>query len=165
MLVDPTAQCRGGERASDARHLFAVIDQNKGRDATNAKSMRKVGSVIAVDLDELEPSGQLGGDPFDDGRHDAAGATPGRPEIHHDWQRALLDDRRKVGLSTLRQPRQGGAAVAAMRDAGRSRSDAVRLAAVRAAHQRGFVHRWLVTLTVRNSSRGTAVTRTAAAPS
>src|SRR3989442_15223183 len=168
MLINPAAQCRGWKRARDARHLFAVIDQNEGGDATNAKAPRQVRRVIAVDLDELEPSGQLGRDLFDDGRHDAAGAAPGRPEIPHDRQRALLDDRRKVSLAAFRQPRQGGAAVATMRDAGGRRPHAVHLAAVRAAHDCGFVddgvHR-LVMFSVRNFSRGTAVTKTAAAPS
>src|SRR3989442_4639281 len=103
MLINPAAQCWGWKRARDSRHLFAVIDQNEGGDATNAKPPRQVRSIVTVDLDELEPSGQLGGDLFDDGRHDAAGDAPRRPEIHHDLQRALLDERPKIRLAAFRQ--------------------------------------------------------------
>src|SRR3989442_12069930 len=163
MLINPATQCRGWKRARDARHLLAVIDQNEGGDATNAKAPRQVRRVIAVDLDELEPSGPLGRDLFDDGRHDAAGAAPGGPEIHHDPPRALLDDRRKVGLAAFRQPRQRGTAVATMREAGCRLPDAIHVAAVWAADERGFVlgpvHP-LVTLMLRNSSRATPVTMT-----
>src|SRR4029077_8199202 len=152
----------------DARDLLSVIDQDECRDAANAKPTGQVRRVITVDLDQLQLAGQIRRNLFDGWRHDPAGGAPGRPEIHEHRQCALFDHGRILGLAAFGQPGQRVAAVTAVRDAARRGWDAIRLAAVWAADQsrlfRRSVHR-LVTLTVRTSSRGAAVTNTAAAPS
>src|SRR5258708_14940859 len=115
------------------------MDENDGRDTANAKPRRQVRRVIAVDLDELEPSGQIRRNLLHDGRDDPAGPAPRSPEIYQHRQRALLDNGWKLGLAAFGQPGQRGAAVAAMRYAAGCRADAVHLAAIRATDQRRFV--------------------------
>src|SRR3979490_644132 len=101
MLVDPALQRRRRKRAGDARYLLTVVEQDHGGNATDTKPLGEVRGVIAVDLHQLEPAGQVLRNLFDDRRDNPAGAAPWSPEVHEDGQRALLHDGREIGFATF----------------------------------------------------------------
>ena len=143
MGVHPVAKRRRTQRADDPRDLLPVVHQHQGGNPANAEALREVGRRIGVDLDQLQAAGALLGDLLDDGRHHPARSAPGRPEIDQDRQRALLNDRRVIGLAAFRQPGQGCAADAAMRHSAGRRPDPILPSAVGTADQRRLVRHQL----------------------
>src|SRR5438105_15719000 len=102
--------------SDDPRDLLTVVQKNKGGNPADAKPLRNVGRRVGVDLHQLQAAGPLLCDLLHDGRDDPARAAPGSPEIDEDRERALLDDRRVVGLATFRQPGQRRPTDATVRD-------------------------------------------------
>ena len=68
-------------RADDPVHQLAVLEQHQRGNAGDAQPDGHVGVLIHVDLGEGDV-GRLRGQLLHDGGHHAAGAAPGRPEIH-----------------------------------------------------------------------------------
>src|SRR5438105_13040526 len=101
LAVHPLFESGSGMRSNDPRDVLPVVQKNKRGNPADAKPMGNIWRRVGVYFYQLQAAGPLLCDLLHDGRHDSARAAPGSPEIDEDRERALLDDRRIVGLATF----------------------------------------------------------------
>jgi hypothetical protein len=69
-----------------------MVEDEQGRHRLYLEPPADPWVLVDVDLDELDPSGELPGDLFEGGADHAAGAAPGGPEIDHDGCGGVVGD-------------------------------------------------------------------------
>jgi hypothetical protein len=75
----------------NAFYGFPILKENQAGDSHYMKLQRQGFFFVNVDFGNFGFTGEGLGQFIDDGIHDAAGTTPGGPEVYQDWD-ITLDD-------------------------------------------------------------------------
>ncbi len=103
VLVEEGAHLALGQRADEAVHRLALVEQHAERDGADAEGLAELagdlGLVVAVELGQLEAAGIGHLQLLQHGRQRAAGAAPGGPDVQqHGLLHGVVDE---VGLEVL----------------------------------------------------------------
>ncbi len=116
-LLNPLFELLRRERSRQSVDFFALKKHDECRNAADRKAACGCLGLLGVYFGKAGIKGQLRGHVLKDGGHHLAGATPGRPEVHHHRKiipcnKAIKTGVRQISNLTTEQGRFTAAALA-----------------------------------------------------